>query len=117
MPWVRLPRSAHFSAAPDPWGTQGYGRVRCAPDSRGAAPAAPSRTLVYPPVPDSTASYHRGMRMTAPMRLPGSTRGLAAPRPSTALTALAVIGAFVLATVVIAVLEGPVFGIQDASPV
>ena len=57
------------------------------------------------------------MRMTAPMRLPGSTRGLAAPRPSTALTALAVIGAFVLATLVIAVLEGTVFGIQDASPV
>jgi len=57
------------------------------------------------------------MRMTAPMRIPGPTRGLTAPRPSTALTALAVIGAFVLATLVIAVLEGPVFGIEDASPV
>ena len=57
------------------------------------------------------------MRMTAPMRIPGPTRGLAAPRPGAALTALAVIGAFVLATLVIAVLEGDLFGIQDASPV
>ena len=51
------------------------------------------------------------------MRIPRSTKGLAAPRPSQALTAIAVIGAFVLATLVIAILEGDVFGIQDASPV
>ena len=51
------------------------------------------------------------------MRIPGSARGLAAPRPSVALTALAVIAAFVLATLVIAILEGDIFGIQDASPV
>ena len=57
------------------------------------------------------------MRMTAPMRIQGPTRGLAAPQPGAALTALAVIGAFVLATLVIAVLEGDIFGIQDASPV
>jgi two-component system, OmpR family, sensor histidine kinase KdpD len=57
------------------------------------------------------------MRMIAPMRIPRSTGGLAAPRPSTALTAFAVIAAFVLATLVIAILEGDVFGIEDASPV
>ncbi len=51
------------------------------------------------------------------MRIPRSTGGLAAPRPSTALTAFAVIAAFVLATLVIAILEGDVFGIEDASPV
>ena len=53
------------------------------------------------------------MRMTAPMRIQRPTRGLAAPRPGAALTALAVIGAFVLATLVIAVLEGDIFGIQE----
>ena len=50
------------------------------------------------------------------MRLPRSTRGLAAP-PGGVLTALAVIAAFAIATLVIAILEGDVFGIEDASPV
>lgn len=57
------------------------------------------------------------MRMTAPMRIPRSTNGLVRPRPSAALTALAVVAAFLLATLVIAFLEGDVFGIEDASPV
>ncbi|MFL5684505.1 MAG: DUF4118 domain-containing protein [Chloroflexota bacterium] len=57
------------------------------------------------------------MPMTAPMRLTRSTRGIAAPGPSAALTTLALIGTFALATLVIAVLERDVFGIEDASPV
>lgn len=57
------------------------------------------------------------MRMTAPMRLPRSLPGLAPARRNTVLTAIAVIGAFILATLVIALLEGAIFGIEDAAPV
>ena len=55
--------------------------------------------------------------MTAPLRVPRSTSGLGQPGAKSPLTTLAVIGTFVVATLVIAILEGDVFGIDDASPV
>jgi two-component system, OmpR family, sensor histidine kinase KdpD len=55
--------------------------------------------------------------MTAPLRVPRSKPDLRQPGAKPALTTLAVIGAFVVATLVIAVLEGDIFGIDDASPV
>jgi len=55
--------------------------------------------------------------MTAPLRFPRSTSGLGQPGAKSPLTTLAVIGTFVVATLVIAILEGDAFGIDDASPV
>jgi two-component system, OmpR family, sensor histidine kinase KdpD len=55
--------------------------------------------------------------MTTPMRIPHLAQRIAPNGTRDLITAAAVIGAFIVATVAIAILEAEPFGIEDASPV
>jgi two-component system sensor histidine kinase KdpD len=55
--------------------------------------------------------------MTTPLRIPNLVQRIAPHGTRDAITAAAVVGAFIVATLAIAILEAEPFGIDDASPV